>query len=79
MINVPGRKMQSLNGEWNALTNIQNRGRQMKVYLNREKTDKKGLYEYAFDNALTLNVPSDWSSQYPELQYYEGTVWYARY
>ena len=77
--NVFGRKAQSLNGEWNALIDPYNHGYPLKVFLNKEKTDHKGLYEYSFDNAMVLNVPSDWNSQYPELQYYEGSVWYARH
>ena len=28
---------------------------------------------------MRLNVPGDWNSQYPELKFYEGTMWYARH
>ena len=76
--NVYGREMQSLNGKWDAIVDLYDQGRKNKIYLNRKPEGKTDFYEYAFENGLRLDVPSDWNSQTPELKYYEGTVWYAR-
>ena len=76
--NVYGREMQSLNGKWDAVVDLYDQGRKNKIYLNRKPEGKTDFYEYAFENGLRLDVPSDWNSQTPELKYYEGTVWYAR-
>lgn len=76
--NVYGREMQSLNGKWDAIVDLYDQGRKNRIYLNRKPEGKTDFYEYAFENGLRLDVPSDWNSQTPELKYYEGTVWYAR-
>lgn len=76
--NVYGREMQSLNGKWDAVVDLYDQGRKNNIYLNRKPEGKTDFYEYAFENGLRLDVPSDWNSQTPELKYYEGTVWYAR-
>ncbi|MGN7786320.1 glycoside hydrolase family 2 protein [Niabella sp. 22666] len=76
--NVYGRNIQSLNGKWDAIVDLYDQGRKNKIYLNKKPEGKTDFYEYAFENGLRLNVPSDWNSQLPELKYYEGTVWYAR-
>ena len=51
----------------------------MEVYKNRKPQSNEEFYEYSFDGAMRLDVPGDWNSQYPELKYYEGTMWYARH
>lgn len=76
--NVYSRNVQSLNGKWDAIIDLYDQGRKNKIYLNKKPEGKTDFYEYAFENGLRLNVPSDWNSQLPELKYYEGTVWYAR-
>ncbi|MGE9314539.1 glycoside hydrolase family 2 protein [Niabella sp. CJ426] len=76
--NVYGRNIQSLNGKWDAIVDLYDQGRKNKIYLNKKPEGRTDFYEYAFENGLRLNVPSDWNSQLPELKYYEGTVWYAR-
>lgn len=78
LTNVYGRQLQSLNGKWDAIIDQYAQGRKNKIYLNKKPEGKTDFYEYAFDNGLRLNVPSDWNSQMPELKYYEGTIWYAR-
>lgn len=78
MTNVYGRNYQSLNGKWNVLVDQYAQGRGNAIYQNKKPTGKADFYEYAFENGLRLNVPSDWNSQVAELKYYEGTVWYAR-
>lgn len=78
MTNVHGRKVQVLNGRWNAIIDQYAQGRKNEIYLNKKPEGKTEFYEYAFKHGLRLNVPADWNSQSPELKYYEGTVWYAR-
>jgi len=79
LVNVYGRKTQSLNGKWDAIIDQYDQGRKNKIYLNKKPVSKTDFYEYSFDGGLKLNVPSDWNSQLPELKYYEGTVWYAKH
>ena len=78
LVHVYGREFQSLNGQWNAIIDPYRQGRKNKIYLNKKPQGKTDFYEYSFEHGLRLNVPSDWNSQSPELDYYEGTVWYAR-
>lgn len=78
MTNVYGRRVQSLNGKWDAIVDLYDQGRKNKIYLNKKPESKTDFYEYSFENGLRLNVPSDWNSQLPELKYYEGTIWYGR-
>lgn len=78
MTNVYGRRVQSLNGKWDAIIDLYDQGRKNKIYLNKKPENKTDFYEYSFENGLRLNVPSDWNSQLPELKYYEGTIWYGR-
>ncbi len=78
MTNVYGRRVQSLNGKWDAIVDLYDQGKKNKIYLNKKPENKTDFFEYAFENGLRLNVPSDWNSQMPELKYYEGTIWYAR-
>ena len=77
--NVYGRDVRSLNGKWNAIIDLYEQGRGMKVYRNQSPKGNTDFYEYSFAGGLRLNVPGDWNSQMPELKYYEGTVWYARH
>jgi beta-glucuronidase len=78
MTNIYGRETQSLNGKWDAIIDLYDQGRKNKIYLNQKPQGKTDFFEYSFDHGLRLNVPSDWNSQLAELNYYEGTVWYAR-
>lgn len=68
----------SLNGKWNAIVDPYSRGEQMKFYLNRSPQKKTEFLEYSFDGGLRLDVPGDFNSQMPQLQYYEGNIWYQR-
>ncbi len=79
MTNVYGRDYMLLNGKWSAFTDLYDQGRKMEVYKNRKPQSNEEFYEYSFDGAMRLEVPGDWNSQYPELKYYEGTMWYARH
>ena len=77
--NVYGRTYEMLNGKWNAIVDLYERGEDSKLFLNQKPTAKTDFYEYSFDGGLRLNVPGDWNSQLPELKFYEGSVWYARH
>lgn len=79
MSNVYGRDYQLLNGKWNAIVDLYDQGVRMEIYKNRKAIRNEEFYEYSFEGGLRLNVPGDWNSQYSELKYYEGTVWYARH
>lgn len=79
MNNAYGRDAVSLNGRWNALIDIYDRGEKMDFPLELKPEGKSDFVEYSFDGAMQLDVPGDWNSQAPELEYYEGTVWYARH
>ncbi len=79
MTNVYGRDCQSLNGKWSAIIDLYDMGRGKKVWENRTAQTDSEFFEYSFDGGLQLNVPGDFNSQIPQLQYYEGTVWYARH
>jgi beta-glucuronidase len=67
-----------LNGKWNAIVDPYDRGEQAKFYLNTKPQKKSEFLEYSFDGGMRLEVPGDFNSQLPELQYYEGNMWYQR-
>lgn len=77
--NVYGRDICLLNGKWNAIIDLYDQGRGKKMWLNHKVENDTQFYEYSWENGIRLNVPGDFNSQLPELQYYEGTVWYSRY
>lgn len=79
MQNVYGRDYELLNGKWDAIIDLYDQGRGKQLWLNRKPETKTEFFEYSFDGGLRLNVPGDFNSQIPQLQYYEGTVWYARH
>lgn len=86
MVNIPGRRLTSLNGKWQVLIDPYETG----FYTYRFTENPNGFFkaatpignddfvEYSFERAEQLNVPGDWNSQKPELLYYEGTVWYHK-
>ncbi len=78
MQNPYGRQSISLNGKWDALIDVYCQGENSKFYLNRQPQSKTDFVEYSFNNSIRLDVPGDFNSQYPELKYYEGNVWYHR-
>lgn len=79
MQNVYGRDRELLNGKWDAIIDLYDQGRGKKLWENRKPVTDTEFFEYSFDGGLRLNVPGDFNSQIPQLQYYEGTVWYARH
>lgn len=79
IINAYGRNSTSLNGEWHAIVDLNDRGKDMGIFKNKKPTKNNEFREYSFDDGLILNVPGDYNSQKPELKYYEGPLWYGRY
>lgn len=77
--NVYGRDICLLNGKWNAIIDLYDQGRGKKMWLNHKVENDTQFFEYSWENGVRLNVPGDFNSQLPQLQYYEGTVWYSRY
>ncbi len=87
--NVYARKHTSLNGRWNYIIDPYEMGyfnyRRLPhdqsssgtggFYDDKKQNDKAELIEYNFDLSPTMNVPGDWNSQSPKLEFYEGTVW----
>lgn len=47
-------------------------------YANKQMENRWERIEYNFEQSKAINVPSDWNSQYPELKYYEGVIWYYK-
>ena len=84
----------SLNGEWKSIIDPYQTGfydyrrkerdlsdtpsRPETFYLDVKQTEPSERVEYYFDASPSLNVPSDWNTQRPELLYYEGSVWYRK-
>src|SRR5512138_3815713 len=75
---VTNRKTVSLNGDWHYIVDPHDEGNARRYYLNGKPYGSRNFVEYDFNTAPTLRVPGDWNFQRPELQYYEGTVWYQR-
>lgn len=78
MTNVYGRRLTSLNGEWQAIIDPTGVGDWRQVWTERKPQKKTDFVEYAFDGGPTLQVPGDFNTQMPELLYVEGTVWYKK-
>ena len=84
--NIPGRHTVSLNGEWNYIVDVQEKGYydyRMKptpwgFFLNQKPQSPKDLIEYDFDKSDRMVIPSDWNTRDPRLFFYEGTVWFKR-
>ncbi len=78
MTNVEGRSCTSLNGKWQVIVDPYSNGDWMGIWKDRKATGKTDFVEFAFNDKITLNVPGDYNSQLPELNYYENTIWYKK-
>ena len=93
LFNVYNRTVTSLGGDWKYIIDPYENGYYNYRYqpfdqqpspwasaffLNSTPRDSSDLIEYDFDKMESLTVPGDWNSQIPELQYYEGSVWYKK-
>ena len=78
--NTEGRRSISLNGTWNTLVDPYLIGKEASRQVYKDIKETPALfYEYSFEGARPMQVPGDWNHQYADLDYYEGTVWYARH
>jgi len=78
MTNVYGRDAVSLNGQWNAIVDPTGIGDWRQVWEERKPEKKTDFFEYSFEGGPLLSVPGSFNTQYPELTYLEGTVWYKK-
>lgn len=78
MTNIAGRKNSSLNGQWQIIIDPYNIGDMQSFWKEKKVTGKTDFVEYAFTDITRLNVPGDFNSQMPELNYYENTIWYKK-
>ena len=91
--NIPNRNTTSLNGVWNYIVDPYETGyysfhhdeydKQAKpsnaaYFNNYHAVNKQELVEYDFDKSPKINIPGDWTSQVPELKYYEGNIWFKK-
>lgn len=87
IMNIPGRTVLNLDGNWKYIVDVYNTGNQdyranplperQSFFADRSfYENQKYLVEYDFDYAKEIAVPGDWNTQRPELYYYEGAVWY---
>lgn len=80
MLNVYGRNTINLNGNWKVVVDPFDvgLGDWAAIYKDRKPTGKKDFVEYSFDEGPILSVPGDFNSQWPELTYFESSVWYKK-
>lgn len=86
IMNVSGRNVTSLDGQWKTIVDPFENGYydyRLKPYdggyaQDHTYSDKTELQEYDFETEKLLFVPGDWNTQRPELYYYEGTIWYRK-
>ena len=76
--NVADRTRLYLNGDWHYIVDPHEEGASRRYYLNGKPYGSRNFVEYDFNTAPVLSVPGDWNFQRPELQMYEGTVWYQK-
>ena len=77
--NIPGRKTISLNGKWQTIIDQTDIGNGwLAIWKDQKAKGKSDFYEYSFDGGNLLDVPGDFNSQLPEMNFFEGTVWYKR-
>jgi beta-glucuronidase len=80
MTNIAGRKIIPLNGKWKMIIDAfdAGSGNWLAFYKDRKPSGNKDFVEYSFDGGPSLNVPGDFNSQLPELNYFESSVWYKK-
>ena len=76
--NVSTRRTLSLDGDWHYIVDPHEEGTARRFYLNGKPFGSRNFVEYDFNTSPTLRVPGDWNFQRPELQWYEGTLWYQK-
>lgn len=80
--NVYERERMNMNGGWKLIIDPMETGLKKRGYRRDFPADQTtylnegALLEYEWDSSPTINVPGDWNSQFKELEWYEGLVWY---
>lgn len=85
-LNVYGRSVTSLNGMWKYFVDQQDIGyydyrmnpTRWGFFLDAKPRNVSDLVEYSFDDSKSMKVPGDWNTQYEQLYWYEGSVWYRQ-
>lgn len=80
MTNIEGRQTVSLNGIWNVIIDPFDAGSGdwAAYYKDRKPLGNANFVESAFEGGPQLYVPGDFNSQFPDLNYYESSIWYKR-
>ena len=82
--NLFGRERTSLSGEWRYIVDPLQEGlasnESSRYIFSAEKRQVPGgpLFEFDWDQQAVMQVPSDWNSAAPELELYQGMVWFRR-
>lgn len=82
--NLFGRERMDLSGEWRFIVDPLQMGlaagegsRYLFTSERRQEPDGP-LFEFDWDHQRVMQVPSDWNSAEPELEFYEGMIWFRR-
>ena len=82
--NLFGRERTNLSGEWRYIIDPLRMGlasdEGSRYLFTREHRQEPGgpLLEFDWEHQPTMTIPSDWNSSAPELELYEGMVWFRR-
>jgi len=82
--NLFGRERTNLSGEWRYIVDPLQEGLSVgessRYIFAAEKRQEPGgpLFEFDWDQQAVMQIPSDWNSAAPELELYQGMVWFRR-
>ena len=82
--NLFGRERTNLSGEWRYIIDPLQMGLasndSSRYIFAAEKRQEPGgpLFEFDWDQQAVMRIPSDWNSATPELELYQGMVWFRR-
>ena len=82
--NLFGRERVELSGEWRYIVDplhmglATNEGSRYLFASERRQEPGGQLFEFDWDQQRVMQVPSDWNSASPELELYQGMVWFRR-
>ena len=83
LLHLPARRKQSLDGPWRYILDpydAAKRGNNDRrtFWKNFRPPDTGPLVEYDWDESPTIDLPRDWNSHAPDLQWYDGPVYFRR-
>lgn len=75
-----GRQAHSLNGEWSFVHDLHFNGLRSRWFEMEPMAPEDRIFPYDWDpfNSDTVQVPSNWQMQDPQLYLFEGAAWYVR-